>query len=193
MPDCVLDWDYFRNVLSNVQGLNRRRRQINPARIELMELTSDPVENDTRVLIKTMRVAPENRREFANLRQSLLNDPYAAYEFLQQVGAIRDGFESLENLPSSAFAVLPGGVGIGGSNPVVDRRLLLVYGEEFQQAGPCIVLQPVPSRTGEDVWTGKQLGDLADCFCTILYARIPGTAFEISIVDQSGEGMPVIS
>lgn len=158
------------------------------------QLTSAPMASDTRALIELMRVAPWNQHKFAALLRLILNEPYAASEFWQQVGALRGEHDALDGLSPEAFAVLPGGRGIGGRNPRTDRRLVVIEGAEFQREdSACIVLQPLPSRTGGDAWTGEQLGALIDCICTVAYERIPGTAFKTSIVVRSQEEPSVIS
>ena len=158
------------------------------------QLTPAPMGPDTRVLIELMRVAPWHQHGFADLRELILNEPYAAAEFWQQVGALRGEHDALDDLPPEAFAVLPGGRGIGGRNPRTDRRLVAIEGTEFQREdSACIVLRPLPSRTGGDAWTGEQLGALIDCICTVAYERIPGTAFKTSIVVRSPEEPSVIS
>ena len=158
------------------------------------QLTPAPVGPDTRALIELMRVDPWNQHRFEALRKLILNEPYAASEFWQQVGALHGEHDALDGLPPEAFAVLPGGRGIGGRNPRTDRRLVVIEGAEFQREdSACIVLQPLPSRTGGDAWTGEQLGALIDCICTVAYERIPGTAFKTSIVVRSQEEPSVIS
>ena len=158
------------------------------------QLTPAPVGPDTRALIELMRVDPWNQHRFEALRKLILNEPYAASEFWQQVGALHGEHDALDDLPPEAFAVLPGGRGIGGRNPRTDRRLVVIEGAEFQREdSACIVLQPLPSRTGGDAWTGEQLGALIDCICTVAYERIPGTAFKTSIVVRSQEEPSVIS
>ena len=149
------------------------------------QLTPAPVGPDTRALIELMRVDPWNQHRFEALRKLILNEPYAASEFWQQVGALRGEHDALDDLPPEAFAVLPGGRGIGGRNPRTDRRLVVIEGAEFQREdSACIVLQPLPSRT---------VGALIDCICTVAYERIPGTAFKTSIVVRSQEEPSVIS
>lgn len=145
--------------------------------------TMPPTTEEYRLCIEPINPTPEQSRDLWELRNSIIGDSHARFEFLDQFRVVASNHERLERLSPKTFECLIGSAGVGPGQFGVDRRLEIIDDPEFPAY---FAFEPSPVGSAMNEWSMSQLEAVGDCIADVIHARVPGTEYTISLCSRGG-------